>query len=91
MQTLKSLTRANLEDRLTIEESFQLAIKTIRQTPHNTLSIAPFQMLLRRKLRTTITNLINQPSCLLTNWEKTLTKYNSAHNHRIGSIHHKLL
>ena len=30
------------------------------------------------KPRTPITNLIGQPSCLLTNWKKTVTKYISA-------------
>ena len=33
---IKSLAGANLEDGLNFEESIQVAIKTIRQTPHNT-------------------------------------------------------
>ena len=32
-------------------------------------------MHLGREPRTTITNLIGQPSCLSSNWKKTLTKY----------------
>ena len=75
IQTIESLTRASLEDGLTFEESVQLAIKTTRQTPHNTLSMTPFQRHLGRKQRTDITSLIGQPSCLLPNWKKTLTKY----------------
>ena len=78
IRLIKSLTRANLEDGLTIEKSIQLAIKTIRQTPPNTPNITPFQMLLGRKTRTAITNLIDQPSCLPINWKKTLTKLISA-------------
>ena len=42
IRTTKSLTRANLEDQLTFEESVQLAIKTIRQTSHQTLKMTPF-------------------------------------------------
>ena len=42
IRTTKSLTRANLQDELPFEESVQLAIKTIRRTPHGKLT--PFQM-----------------------------------------------
>ena len=42
IRTIKSLTRANLEDGLTFEESVARAIKTIRQTQHNTLKMTPF-------------------------------------------------
>ena len=35
IRTIKSLTRANTADGLTFEENVQLAIKTIRQTPHS--------------------------------------------------------
>ena len=69
--TIKSLTRANLEESLTFEESVQLAIKT----PHNTLNVTSFQMHLQRKPRTANTNMICQPSCFLSTWKKTLTKY----------------
>ena len=75
IRTIKSLTRANLEDGLTFEESVARAIKTIRQTPHNTLKMTPFQLHHGRKPRTPITNLIGQPTCLLANWKKTLTNY----------------
>ena len=78
IRTINSLTRANLEDGLTLEESVQLAIKTIRQTPHCKLNLMPFQMHFGRKPRTPIINLISQPSCLLTIWKKTVTKYFSA-------------
>ena len=44
IRTIKSLTRANLEDCLTFEESVSMAIKTIRQTRHNTLKMTPFQL-----------------------------------------------
>ena len=73
--TIKSLTRDYLEDGINFEESVQLAIKTVRQTPNNTLKITLFQMHLGRKPRTAITKFIVQPSCLLSNWKKTLTKY----------------
>ena len=75
IRTIKSLTRANLEDDLTFEESVNKAIKTIRQTQHSTLKMTPFQLHYGRKPRTPITNLIGQPNCLLTNWKKTLTNY----------------
>ena len=75
IRTIKSLTRANLEDNLTFEESVNKAIKTIRQTQHSTLKMTPFQLHYGRKPRTPITNLIGQPNCLLTNWKKTLTNY----------------
>ena len=75
IRTIKSLTRANLEDGLTFEESVARAIKTIRQTPHNTLKMTPFQLHHGRKPRTPITNLIGQPTCLLADWKKTLTNY----------------
>ena len=75
IRTIKSLTRAHLEDGLTFEESVARAIKTIRQTPHNTLKMTPFQLHHGRKPRTPITNLIGQPTCLLADWKKTLTNY----------------
>ena len=75
MRTIKSLTRAKLEDGLTFEESVARAIKTIRQTPHNTLKTTPFQLHHGRKPRTPITNLIGQPTCLLADWKKTITNY----------------
>ena len=78
IRTNKSLTRANMADGLTFEESVILAIKTIRQTPHSKLNLAPFQMHFGRKPRTAINNLIGQPECLLSNWKKTLTNYISA-------------
>ena len=64
-----------MEDGLTFEESVSMAIKTIRQTPHNTLKMTPFQLHYGRKPRTPITNLIGQPTCLLSDWKKTLTNY----------------
>ena len=44
IRTIESLTRANLENGLTFEESVSMAIKTIRQTPHNTQKMTPFQL-----------------------------------------------
>ena len=41
--------------------------------------MTPFQMHFGRKPRTSITNLIGRPDCLLSNWKKTLTNYVSAH------------
>ena len=67
-----------MEDGLTFEESVQLAVKTIRQTPHSKSNMTPFQLQFGRKPRTAITNLIGQPPCLLSNWKKTVTKYISA-------------
>ena len=75
IRTIKSLTRANVEDNITFEESVNKAIKTIRQTQHSTLKITPFQLHYGRKPRTPITNLIGQPNCLLAKWKKTLTNY----------------
>ena len=75
IRTIKSLTRANLEDGKTFEESFRMSVKTVRQTPHNTLKLTHFQLHHGRKPRTPITNLIGQPTCLLTDWKRTLTKY----------------
>ena len=37
--------------------------------------MTPFQMHLGRKPRTTLTNLIGKPECLLSNWKRTLTNY----------------
>ena len=67
-----------MADGLTFEDSLQLAIKTIRQTPHSRLKMTPFQMHLGRKLRTALTNLIGKPDCLLSNWKRTITNYISA-------------
>ena len=78
IRTIKSFTRANMADGLTFEDSVQLAIKTIRQTPHSRLKMTPFQMHLARRPRTALTNLIDKPECLLSNWKKTLTNCNSA-------------
>ena len=78
IRTIKSLTRGNMADGLIFEESVNLAIKTIRQTPHSKLNMTPFQMHFGRKPRTAKTNLIGQPECLLFNWKKTLTNYISA-------------
>ena len=78
IQTIKSLTRANLADGLTFEECVQLAFKTIRQTQHSKLNMMPIQMHFGNQPRTAITNLIGQPECLLSNWKQTLTNYISA-------------
>ena len=67
-----------MADGLLFEEGANLAIKTIRQTPHSKLNMTPFQMHFGRKPRTAVTNLIGQPECLLSNWKKTLTNYISA-------------
>ena len=67
-----------MEDGLTFEESVQLAVKTIRQTPHSKLNLTPFQLHFRRKLRTATTNMIGQPSCRLSNWKKIVTNFISA-------------
>ena len=75
IRTIKSLTRANLEDGLTFEEDVTRAIKTIRQTMHSTPKMTPFQLHYGRKPRTPITNLIGQPACLLTDWKKTISNY----------------
>ena len=65
-------------DGLTFEDSVQLAIRTTRQTPHSRLKMTPFQMHLGRRPRTALSNLIDKPECLLSNWKKTLTNYISA-------------
>ena len=75
IRTIKSLTRANMADGLTFEEKVNLAIKTIRQTPHSKLNMTPFQIHFGRKPRTAITNLIGRPECLLSNWKKTFPNY----------------
>ena len=59
MRTIKSLTRAKMADELKFEDSVQLAIKTIRQTPHSKLYVTPFPMHLGRKPRTALTILID--------------------------------
>ena len=73
IRTIKSLTRANMTDGLKFEDSVQLAIKTIRQTPHSRLNMTPFQVHLGRKPR-----LVGKPECLLSNWKRTLTNSISA-------------
>ena len=79
IRTIRSLKGANLQDGYIFEESVQLAIKTTRQMLlHNRLKMTPFQLHLRRKPRTAITNLNGQPECLLSIWKKILTKYFSA-------------
>ena len=78
IRTIKSLTRANMADGLTFEDSVQMAIRTVRQTPHRILKMTPFQMHLGRKPRTALINLIDKPECLLSNWKRTLTNYISA-------------
>ena len=67
-----------MADGLKFEDSVQLAIKMIIQTPHSRLNMTPFQMHLGRKPRTALTNLIGKPECLLSNWKRTLTNYISA-------------
>ena len=64
-----------MADVLTFEESVQLAIKTIRLTPHSKLNNTPFRMYLGRKARTAITNLIGKPESLLSNWKTTIINY----------------
>ena len=51
IRTITSLTRENMADGLIFEESVNLAIKTIRQTPHSKLNMMPFQMHFGRKPR----------------------------------------
>ena len=63
-----------MADGLIFEENVNLAIKTIRQTPHSKLNMTPFQMHFGRKHRTAITNLIRQPECLLSNWKNYIGK-----------------
>ena len=77
-RTIKSLTRAYMADGLTFEDRVQLAIKTIRQTPHSRINMTPFQMHLGRRPRTSLTNLIGKPECLLSNWKRTSTNHISA-------------
>ena len=67
-----------MADGLTFEDSVQLAIKTIRQTPLSRLNMTPFRMHLGRRPRTALTTLIGKPECLLSNWKRTLTNYISA-------------
>ena len=67
-----------MADVIKFEDSVQLAIKTIRQTPHSRLNMTPFQIHLGRKPRTALTNLIGKPECLLSDWKRTLTNYISA-------------
>ena len=67
-----------MADGLIFEESVNLAIKTIRQTPHSKFNMTPFQMHFGRKPHTALTNFIGQPECLLSYWKKTLTNYTSA-------------
>ena len=76
--SIKSLTRANMTDGLSFEEGVQLAIRTLRQTPHTRLNMTPFQMHYGRKPRTAKTNFIEQSQCLLSDWKKILTNYISA-------------
>ena len=64
-----------MADGLIFEESVQLAIKTIGQTPHSRLKMTPFQMHLGRKPHTALTNLVDKPECLLSNCRRTLTNY----------------
>ena len=56
-----------MADGLTFEEGVNLAIKSIRQTPHSKLNTTPFQVHFGRKPRTAITNQIGRPECLLSN------------------------
>ena len=86
-----SLTRANLQDGLPFEESVQLAIKTIRKTPHHTLKMTPFQLHLARKPRRTLTNLIRQPECLLSKLEKDTGEIHFSPTGRTAHLHDKLL
>ena len=67
-----------MADGLIFEESVNLAIKTIRQTPHSKLKVTPFQMHFGRKPRIAMNNLVGKPEGLLSNWKKTLTIYISA-------------
>ena len=67
-----------MADGLTFDDCVQLAIKTIKQTPHSRLNMTPFQMHLGRKPRTALISLIGKPECLLSNWKRTLTNYISA-------------
>ena len=76
--SIKSLPRAKLEDGKPFEESVLLAIRTISHAPHNTLKLTPIQVHLGWKPGTAITNLNGQSSCLPSNWNQTLTKYNLA-------------
>ena len=67
-----------MADGLKFEDSVQLAIKTIRETPHSRLNMTPFQMHLGKKPRTALTSTIGKSECLLSNWKRTLTNYISA-------------
>ena len=60
-----------MADGLIFEDSVQLAIKIIRQTPHSRLNMTPFQMQLGRKPRTALIYLIGKPEFLLSNWKRT--------------------
>ena len=67
-----------MADGLVFEESVQLVIKTITQTPHSRINMTPFQMHLGRKPSAALTNLIGKPECLLSNWKRTITNNTSA-------------
>ena len=77
--TIKSFNRANMADGLIFEDSVQLAMRTIRQTPHSKINMTPFQLHLGRRPRTAPSNPeVGKTECLLSNWKKTLTNYISA-------------
>ena len=54
-----------MADGLKFEDSVQLAIKTIRQTPHSRINMTPFQKHLGRTPRIALNNSIGKPECLL--------------------------
>ena len=75
IRMINLLTRAKFKDGLTFEEIVQLAIRTVRQTPLSTLKVTLFQMHFGRKRHTPFSNLIGQTTCLVSNWEITISKY----------------
>ena len=52
-----------MADGLILGASVNLAIKTIRQTPHCKLNMTSFQMHFGQRPCTALTNLIPQPEC----------------------------
>ena len=70
IQTIKNVIIANMEDRLCLTESVNLALRVMRFTIHTGLKITPFELHHGRKPRTELTSIVKDGKAYLSIWSE---------------------
>ena len=70
IQTLKNLVLTNIEDGQNLTESVNRALRVMRFTVHTGLKKTPFELHHGRKLRTELTNIVEDGKTFLSDWSE---------------------